>query len=484
MNLVNRLPRTNDAALIEHDRQLTFAELHEAMERMADALYRDGLREGNTTLILQPMSIDLYVTLLAVWRLGAVAMFLDPSAGLRHVADCCALRPPHALLGTRRAMWLRCVSPSLRRIPIRRPITMRKHATRSPRQPDPSTGNETPALLTFTSGSTGRPKAAMRSHGFLLSQHNALASALQLHAGDVDLPTLPVFVLANLASGVTSIIPEADLRRPGFIDPAPVIAQIERYHPVSTTASPALLDRLADTALSGGKQLTSFRKIFTGGAPVFPSLLEKLARVAPHAAVVSVYGSTEAEPMAHATWEEIRGARGRGLLAGRPVPEVDLRVVTDRWGQPRTDAAALPAGVPGEIVVAGDHVLPGYVDGVGDAETKFDAGGKRWHRTGDAGLIDDQGRLWLLGRCAVRISDTHGTIYPFEVECVARPWRSALVSHRGQRTLVVEEADAVEELRQRLGWARIELFRVVHKIPMDNRHNAKVDYVALKRLLG
>ena len=76
------------------------------------------------------------------------------------------------------------------------------------------------ALITFTSGSTGAAKAAVRTHGFLLAQHAVLARDLELQAGEVDLTTLPIFVLANLASGVCSVIPDVDMRAPADADPA------------------------------------------------------------------------------------------------------------------------------------------------------------------------------------------------------------------------------------------------------------------------
>src|SRR5690606_6977711 len=76
------------------------------------------------------------------------------------------------------------------------------------------------ALITFTTGSTGRPKAAVRSHALLWAQHEALAEHLRLRPGDVDMPTLPIFVLNNLALGLTSAIPDFDPRRPADIDPA------------------------------------------------------------------------------------------------------------------------------------------------------------------------------------------------------------------------------------------------------------------------
>jgi len=487
MNLLERLPRTDGVAIIDKQRHITFAQLDRATAQFATELRATGLRAGDHVLILQPVTAELYVALLGVLRLGAVAMFLDPSAGRQHIEQCCALQPPRALLGCRRALWLRWLSPALRRIPIYRPIRM-PVATAPVDQPIEPVLPTAPALMTFTSGSTGQPKAAVRTHGFLLAQHRALAAALQLTPGATDLATLPIFVLANLASGVASLLPDADLRRPGMIDPAPVIAQIDRNKPASTAASPAFLERLADYCRAREIRLTSFQKIFTGGAPVFPLLLDKLHDIAPEAEIIAVYGSTEAEPMAHIALHEISDAdrqamqTGRGLLAGKPVSSLELRVLPDEWGKPKNTATPLPANEPGEIVVTGEHVLPGYLHGLGDSETKFEAAGHRWHRTGDAGYMDEQGRLWLLGRCAAKVVDERGTLYPFAVECAAQPWRTAFVNHNGQRVLAVEPGTPAD-LSNRLLWAQIDEVYTIRRIPMDKRHNAKVDYPALRQLL-
>jgi hypothetical protein len=100
--------------------------------------------------------------------------------------------------------------------------------------------------------------------------------------------------------------------------------------------------------------------------------------------------------------------------------------------------------------------------------------------------------LWLLGRCAAKVSDEAGVVYPFAVECaaseVAGVRRSAFVSHRGRRLLVVEPAAAASGdfrrvLLQRLAWARLADVLTVPRVPVDRRHNAKVDYPALWRML-
>ena len=515
--LVDGAGSTPDAVALRADRdgeerEISFAALADQSARGAAWLHSRGLRPGDAVLVFQPVSVDLYVALLAIFRLGLTAMFCDPSAGLKHFARCCALQPPRAFLGPPRAHLLRLVSGALRRIelpivtgcPLPLPGTLRWQSASgcSPREEIAAVTAETPALLTFTSGSTGEPKAAVRTHGFLRAQHRALAESLTLEAGEVDLATLPIFVLANLASGITSILPDADLRRPGVFRVEPVARQIRRFRPTRTAASPAFLERL----LEAGTPLHGFRKIHTGGAPVFPGLLARLGAAAPEAEIVAVYGSTEAEPMAHVSARDIapgdlaamRG--GAGLLAGTPVAPVSLRILPDRWGKPLgalSDAefaeATCAPEVPGEIVVTGDHVLKGYLGGHGDRESKFQVEGVTWHRTGDAGYLDRLGRLWLLGRCAAKVVDQYGAQYPLALECAVHQLapsvrRCAFLLRRGKRLLLIESGKPlsrgeISQLQAGLTWSNLEGIRQLSSIPVDRRHNAKIDYAALSKIL-
>jgi acyl-CoA synthetase (AMP-forming)/AMP-acid ligase II len=495
-------------AIVDRDGTISFEELDRAAGRAAAELESAGLKRGDRALVFHPMSMRLYVVLVGLFRLGVTAVFLDPGAGRRHIDTCCRAAGPRAFVAAPAAHLLRVVSRAIRCIPIKvavrgarrgeEPVDNgdREHALIQPCSTD------SPALLTFTSGSTGEPKATVRTHGFLLAQHRVLEEHLELVPGDVDLSTMPVFVLANLASGVTSVIADADLRHPGAIDPAPLLAQIRARRPTRVVASPALLHRLASHARLRHTTLDSVQHVFTGGAPVFPRLLRELREIAPHATVTAVYGSTEAEPIARINLEEIAPddlaamRRGAGLLAGRAVPAISLRIIPDQWGRPAGafdfDTGSLGAGEVGEIVVAGDHVLTGYLNGVGDEDTKLRVGARVWHRTGDAGYLDDRERLWLVGRCSARIEDAFGTVYPFAVECAAQDIagvrRAALVERRGQRLLVAELDDvAPRETRAALiaalRWALLSDVLIVGHIPVDRRHNAKVDYPALRRML-
>lgn len=504
--------RAGQLALADGARSLTFAQLNEAAARAAADLRAAGLRPGDRAIVVSPMSVGLYVTLVGMFRAGIVAVFVDPSAGRRQIAACCETLQPRGFVASPVAHVLRILVGRIRRIPVHAAIGRRVPCSRTVAAAVAhgpcadaalaACDDSTPALITFTSGSTGEPKVIVRTHGFLMAQHRVIADDLQLRAGDVDLSTLPVFVLANLASGVTSIIPDVDLRSPGAIDPARLLRQLAANRPHRIAASPALLERLIDHLENTGGRL-GVRRIYTGGGPVFPVLLDRLSTVAPGAAVTAVYGSSEAEPIATLDHRDIgvtdreRMRNGAGLLAGRPVGTIEVRVILEpppgSVDGEAFEALACATGQPGEIVVSGTHVLAGYLDGRGDAGTKIRVGRRVWHRTGDAGYLDDDGRVWLLGRCSARITDRRGTVYPFAVECaassVAGIRRTALASHDGRRVLVAEcaapaPAGIAEDLRRRLHWAQIDEVCVVRRIPVDRRHNAKIDYDALTTLIG
>ncbi|HEY0008527.1 MAG TPA: AMP-binding protein, partial [Tepidisphaeraceae bacterium] len=172
--------RPNTLAILERaprrgGRSETFASLQVASAHAAARFQADGVRAGDAVLVFVPMSADLYVILIALFRLGAVAMFLDPSAGREHIARCCEILPPKAMIAVPKAHLLRLTTPALRRIPLHYSVNwwlpLTKWWSRSKSFPaDMSVVtrvDDDAALITFTSGSTGRPKAAARSHGFL-----------------------------------------------------------------------------------------------------------------------------------------------------------------------------------------------------------------------------------------------------------------------------------------------------------------------------
>ncbi len=270
-----------------------------------------------------------------------------------------------------------------------------------------------------------------------------------------------------MSLGVTSVLPNWNPKRQDEADPAAIAAHMRRYGVTRTLLPPSICERLCQL-----ETLPPLVAVFTGGGPVLPDVMEKLARVLPDADIVAVYGSTEAEPIAHLRVRDITKSDwaamtlGNGLLAGTPVPAISLQLRDD------------------EIIVAGDHVNKGYLDTRENSDNKISIDGEVWHRTGDAGRLDEMGRLWLLGRYEARING----LYPFAIEVAARSWpgvaRAALVGLLGRAVLAVEGDCANLDTWQERSRAFGDLTVIaVSAIPLDRRHRSKVDYATLPRQL-
>lgn len=491
------------------DRVVTYCELMRRVAAGASFLEKAGLKRGDTVLLLHPVSIELYEFLLAAFHLGVRAMLADPSGGKGFISLCCQRVAPAAFFGSWKAQAFRLAIPELRKCPLRIrtgpwfPGTL-KWDTSAAAKDLVELPDEEPALITFTSGSTGVPKAAVRTHGFLLAQHRALSKSLDFRGGEVDLITLPVFVLANLASGLTSVLAATNLAKPGSPDTGAVRSQCARHAVTRCAASPAFFEAFLHSA----EGVLPLQRIYTGGAPVFPDLLRRLRASLPQAEIHSVFGSTEAEPIAHHHPDEEAAAltrEGAGLCSGIPVEDISLRILKDHWGTPlgplddvAFDALQETPGQAGEIIVSGDHVLPGYLGGLGDQETKIHVEGKVWHRTGDAGWMDADGRVWLLGRCSEKLPSHPASDglpldafrYPFAIECALRETfpeiRMAALEWKGGRLLVIGKLISQEQ-RTAIGGraAAFGMQQMVElpELPLDRRHNAKIDYPALRKLL-
>lgn len=458
--------RPDALAIVDGDgRRVLFGQLAQRAAARARVLRGMGIGAGDRVLVARGVSIELYEVLLAIFQVGAVATFPEPSGGLDGVRHAVRMAQPKAFAGAWLARVLRPFVPEMRglqRIP----------------EPDgggggqdevAAVGGDAPALITFTSGSTGRPKGIVRSVDFLLLQHRLLEGLRQTTPDGVDLISLPVFILSNLAAGAASVIPKGQLTKPAQLDGGELVRQMQRERVNRVIAPPAVCARMADS----GVQLDELSALFTGGGPVFPNLLHGMREFAPRARIHAVYGSTEAEPIAHLEYDDIGDkdwvamAEGAGLLAGAPIEEIDVDIVED------------------EVWVAGPHVNRGYLDPVDDVSTKVTRDGVLWHRTGDAARRDDAGRLWLLGRKEAVSRD----FYPFAVETAALSWPGVRAAGftviEGRNILAVCGDALVDADLVRRGGKLGELeVRRVREVPMDRRHNSKVDHVGLRKLLG
>lgn len=444
-------------ALIDGDGvSYRFAQVHGLAQTYAAGWHAKGVRPGDRVVIAMGIGVDLYASLAALWSLGATVVLPEPAMGLAGLRTAIRATQPKFFCAAGPYIWVRFL-PELWHIKLLSP----KHAC-SDTPPIPMTDAEGIALISFTSGTTGTPKAIPRSHAFLMAQWKAIAPLLQSETTEIDLVTFPVFVLINLAEGRTSVLPNWKMSKLGAVDPNALVDWITAHKCTRALLPPALCEKLIKADDTG-----TLHQIFTGGGPVFPDVIQDLQRINEHLSITTVYGSTEAEPIAHAH----HIAQGYGLFAGKPVDAVRLRIVDT------------------EIQVAGDHVNIGYLDPARDAETKVREDDTIWHRTGDAGYLDDQGRLWLLGRVGDQVITEKGMQYPFAVETAARMWpgvsRVALTEVNQLPVLVVEgNADLMDIWHARAAKFGITDVRHILSIPLDRRHSSKVDRNALhKRLI-
>ncbi|MGB5558309.1 MAG: AMP-binding protein [Paracoccaceae bacterium] len=455
-------------ALIEGDgTRVSFRQLQSRARAFAAKWSAAGLGPGDRLLVAMPIGADLYAALAAIWSLGAVAVLPEPAMGLKGVRHAVAIGGIKGLCAAGGYRWLRLLLPALWGKPLFSPGSGHVEPSEIGRQ----TKAEDLALISFTSGSTGAPKAIPRSHAFLMAQRRAVSPLLKSPLDEVDLVAFPVFVLINLAEGRTSVLPNWRMSRLDELSSAQLQGWITAQQVTRLLLPPALCETLAQTNIP-----ESVTTLFTGGGPVFPDLVAKLKSRAPALRIVSVYGSTEAEPIAEfeasdTDPDDLEAMKtGSGLLAGAPVSPVQVRIEDS------------------EILVSGPHVNDGYLDPARDAETKVSMDGKIWHRTGDAGYLDPRGRLWLLGRAGGAVQTCMGDVHPFVIETAARQWpgvrRVALVRIGDQGALAIE-GDA----GMKAAWATaaaafgIEDVRVIAKMLMDRRHRSKVDMAALKTLL-
>ncbi len=486
-------------AIIEKEQEITFEDLAQEVKATAAYFHEKGIRKGDRVLIFVPMSIDLYRMVLALFYLGATAVFLDEWVSRKRLDLCCEIAQCKAFIGGWKVRFLALFSKSLRKVPIRLGLNHIPSKQES-FNPLPTKKSDT-ALITFTTGSTGTPKAAKRTHGFLYEQFKALEDKIDPQETDVDMPILPIVLLINLGVGCTSVIADFNARKPEQMNSTRIIQQMKTHRVNRLVASPFVVKQLAQSLLQTNDQVYTLEKVFTGGAPVFPKEARLYAQAFPNTKVEIVYGSTEAEPISAIEVENLiqEKTSAKGLNVGIPYHKTAVRIlpISDEPIQCETEddllEMSLPKGTIGEIVVSGAHVLREYINNEKALKrNKIFIEDTCWHRTGDSGFIDENGQLFLTGRCSSLIKTNTGIIAPFVVENYLQTLEGVVMGTLIQKN---NEIIAVVELENGTNESsisdpikafdkRISQIHFIEKMPRDPRHNSKIDYERLKEIIS
>ena len=499
--------------------RLTFRELDQESDRIARGLGRIGIGRGMKVALLVPPAPELFAITFALFKAGAVPVFIDPGIGARNMKGCLAEAEPEAFIGIPKAHLARRLlgwgRPTIRilvtvgggRIWGGIPLT----ELRRPEADDPpfipaDTRRDDMAAILFTSGSTGQPKGAVYTHGNFTAQIQALRSLYGIEPGETDLPTFPLFALFAPALGMTAVIPEMDFTRPGSVDPKNIISTIEKYRVTTMFGSPALINRVSRYGTEHGRSLPLLRRVISAGAPVPAAVLERFSTMLnPETQIYTPYGATEALPVCSIGSREILAETrastdtGGGICIGRPVPGIRLEVIliSDEPISAWDDSLRVRDGEVGELVVQGEQVTRTYFNRpAADLQAKIadPATGGFFHRMGDLGRRDQEGRLWFCGRKSHRVEMVGGPLFTIPCEAVFNTHphvlRTALVGtgkpgHQ-QPVLCVELERGIKVSQDMV---RTELLEIgsIHShtqsittilfhpsFPVDIRHNAKI----------
>ncbi|MBD8583526.1 alpha/beta fold hydrolase [Frigoribacterium sp. CFBP 8766] len=528
-------------------RRVSWQLLSRRVHEIALGLRKHGVRPGDRVSLLVQPGADLTAVLYACVRIGAVVVVADAGLGVRGLTR--AVRgawPDHVIgqlpgLTAARALgWpgrvvsTQRLSPVLARslgvetsLPEIAALGRRAHDAMA-ELPEPPVA-EAPAAILFTSGSTGPAKGVVYRHGQLTALRDALADRYGVGPGTGLVAGFAPFALLGPALGATSVTPDMDVTSPRTLTARAVAAAAEAVDATVVFLSPAALTNVVATADelddAGRRALAGVSTFLSAGAPVSATLLAAAGDLMPGAVPHTPYGMTEGLLMTDVTLDEVREAASdpsaNGVCVGRPAPTVQVRVAPlDEAGR-ASDAFSDAVGVTGEIVVSAPHLKHGYdrlwltdrasVRGVGDttgvggaaAGTDASSAGSsgRWHRTGDVGHVDDQGRLWVEGRLPHVVTTASGPLTPVAaeqaVESLAGVARAAVVGvgpAGTQQVGVVCEgspavrrpglaaADLAADVRAAVLDAvghRVAAVLVVPELPTDVRHNSKIDRARL-----
>jgi len=489
----------------------TFAELDRRADAVAAGLRARGVSGGARAALLVPPGAAFFALAFGLLRAGAVPVLVDPGIGRRHLRACLGEAEPSAFLGVPRAHaarrvlgWCPTATTSVSVGPalpgaVSLQAVERDGRSRLPAASTPVPAGET-AAIAFTSGSTGVPKGVEYRPEQLKAQVGLLRELYDITPGEVSLATFPPFALFGPALGLTTVVPRMDATRPARARPQRVTDAAATFGASLLFASPALVDRLGRWGAASGARLPELRRVISAGAPVAPAVQRRMLAMLPAGAQVHTpYGATEALPVTTIGSDEVLALDRPGICVGRPVPGVDLAVVAIR-DEPLYAVEPLPTGEVGEIVVRGPNVTTSYLARpAATVHAKLDWDGRTAHRMGDAGWLDEAGRVWFAGRVAHRVLTADGALFSVPVEAVfdahPRVRRSALVGAgappRQRPVLVVEtepgvcpDAALTAELLA-LGAtdpqaAAVRTIRYFPRaLPVDIRHNAKIDRPAL-----
>ena len=491
---------------------VTYSQLAERARRFGAALVRRGIGPGDRVAIWAPNSLRWIEALLGLSSAGATLVPVntrfkgDEAAVVLSRSGARALVTVTDFLGADHVAMLRSSTtelPDLRTIVVAdgpppsgtvgweellAEVTA-EDLDELDRRAAAVTPEDTCDIL-FTSGTTGVPKGVVQTHGGTMGVARDWVAMTGIGADDRYLMVNPYFHMFGLKAGIlASLVAGLTMYPVAVFDADAVLDAVERERITVLPGAPTLYQSILDGAAAGGRDLSSLRIAVTGAADIPVTLIQRVMDELPFQVVLAGYGLSEGGT-ATAT-EPGDPPEAVATTVGVPRPSFELRIVDG-------DGADVAAGETGEILLRGRTVMSHYLDDPEATAAALSADG--WLRTGDLGVVGEDGRLRIVGRAKDMFIVGGFNAYPAEIEnlLLAHPdvRQAAVIGMPDERlgevgmAFVVLEPGATATPQDVIAWSREHManykvprrVEVIDELPINAA--GKVEKVALRARAG
>jgi acyl-CoA synthetase (AMP-forming)/AMP-acid ligase II len=433
-SLIERAARLNPNGMATQylSRSQSWSEMAERVRRLAGGLRKFGIEEGERVAILSLNSDRYYESLFAVpwagycvvplntrWALPENEYALSDSGSRALVFDD-TFTDQAKILFNDSAELLAAVYMGEGECPGWASSYEQLVADNTPAEISQRCDNDMAGIF-YTGGTTGFPKGVMQSHTAIWASAVGALPGFTMTRNSVYLHAAPMFHMADFAGSMNAVLSCASNVILSSFDPGQVLTTFGESNITHSLLVPAMIKMVLNHPNAATADVSSLQYLLYGASPMPAATLEQCMTLWPGVGLVQAYGQTELAPIVSLlSLEDHRDGGEKLKSAGRPTPVNDVRIVDE-------EGKECPLNVSGEVVVSGPHTMLGYWNKPEETAKALRNG---WVYTGDAGLFDDDGYLYIVDRVKDMVVTGGENVFTTEVE-------NAVISHDSVQDVAV-----------------------------------------------